>query len=137
MVLHRNTVTIAFILVLFFASFAIAALDVSSSLNVEPQSSATGAYTIHKIYWNARTPINERGHIVISYKPEFDLDQLLMATSYDPDTMDGLDQSRCSRSPRVSSAPQAVKRCNGGGGSFQGQRSLQVKRPPDTPCIRE
>ncbi|MBN1466067.1 hypothetical protein JXA02_09915, partial [candidate division KSB1 bacterium] len=84
--MRRYTVTLAFLLVL--AAFAQAA-DISATLDVDPISSATGENTIHQITWTTITPLDIRAQFVIYYNRAFSLDQLLMATSWDPITMDG------------------------------------------------
>ncbi|MBN1560055.1 hypothetical protein JW998_07375, partial [candidate division KSB1 bacterium] len=84
--MRRYTVTLAFIL--FMAAFSLAA-DISATLDVEPISSATGENTIHKITWTTITPLDVRAQFVIYYNRAFNLDQLIMATTYDPTTMDG------------------------------------------------
>ncbi|MDZ7369990.1 MAG: hypothetical protein ONB12_02325, partial [candidate division KSB1 bacterium] len=88
MVLRRFTIGIICGLI---AASALQAGNISTSLRVEPQSRVVGARTIHKLTWSTVTPINAQGKIAVVYPSEFILDrnQLVMATTVDPNTMNG------------------------------------------------
>ena len=79
-----------FTLFLFaLAAHAVGADIGNGNLKVDLQSSAAGTNTIHFVNWTTVTPINVKGHFVLYYDLGFDLDLLIMATTYDSATMDG------------------------------------------------
>ncbi|MBN1479824.1 hypothetical protein JXA70_06115 [candidate division KSB1 bacterium] len=86
--MHRYIVILVFSILLLSAATANAG-NISATLDVTPQSSATNEYTIHTITWSTVMPIDIFGHIVIYYDSDFNLGQLSIADTYDPATMDG------------------------------------------------
>lgn len=90
--MHRHIFTIAILSLLNLAGFASAA-NISSTLEVLPNSSATDESTIHSIRWNTNTPgasvVNAKARFVVYYPNNFDLSQLSIADTYDYTTMNG------------------------------------------------
>ncbi len=89
MVLHRLILMI--VLLLGIGASALQGGDISSTLQVQPQSRAVGAKTIHKITWTTVTPINAQGKIAVLYPTSFSLErtQLVMASTVNSETMNG------------------------------------------------
>lgn len=79
------------LLLSFSGASALMAGLISPTLKVEPQTRVISEKTIHKITWTTATPIQVRGKIAVIYPNSFTLDptQLIMATSVDPNTMNG------------------------------------------------
>lgn len=87
-----HTLYSSLILVVLFGSLGVAQDigDVSTpNLKVFPESSVTGAETVHNIEWTAESTYPLRAQFAIYYDKSFDLNGLVMAASKDQDTMEG------------------------------------------------
>lgn len=85
--MHRARWTFILIITLFIAFNTFAAQ--LASIDVELQSSITGEYTIYNILFETITPIHKQAHFKIYFDLDFDLSQMIMASSVNTQTMDG------------------------------------------------
>ncbi|MDZ7724519.1 MAG: hypothetical protein U5R06_17390 [candidate division KSB1 bacterium] len=63
--------------------------DTLNDLTVTPQSSLAGEYTVYNFKFTARTTIPQEASFRILFGQDFDLDQIVIASSTDQATLDG------------------------------------------------